>query len=456
MRDPSSFRDPSGVIFRRDGVIFRQVNLTYQEHYDQLVSSGLYAFLSGSGLLVQHEEIQSGQKFTPDGYKILKPELVPFVSYPYEWSFSQLKDAALTTLVIQKNALDFGMTLQDASAFNIQWLRGKPVLIDTLSFLRYDEGQPWIAYKQFCQNFLAPLALMSYKHIGSGLLSRIYLDGIPLDVASALLPVRTRLKPSLAMHIHLHARAQKKFAASPGSGIRRKMRFNRRAFLGLIDSLETAIKQLRWKPGQTDWAEYYNEDPYPPEALADKVEVIKESLEEVGPKSVWDLGANTGMFSRIASDLGINVISFDKDPSVIEQSYLDSVDRNETKILPLLLDPATPSPRIGWASRERMNLEDRGPVDMLFALALVHHLAIAGNVPLAMIAEFFSSLCRWIVVEFVPKDDRQVQRLLAARQDVFPCYTHEGFEKAFGQFFEIRSKHRLRGSERTIYVMQKR
>jgi hypothetical protein len=416
----------------------------------------LYDFLSGSGLLVRHEEIQADQKFTPDGYKILKPELVPFVSYPYEWSFSQLKDAALTTLAVQKNALDFGMTLQDASAFNIQWLRGKPVFIDTLSFLRYQEGEPWIAYKQFCQHFLAPLALMSYKHIGSGLLSRIYLDGVPLDLASAMLPVKTRLKPSMQMHIHLHARAQKKYAASPNSKISRKRWFNRRAFLGLIDSLESTIKQLRWKPGRTEWADYYTEDPYPPEALADKVKIIGDLLEQVGPKDVWDLGANTGRFSRVASDKGIEVVALDQDPSVVEQSYLDSVDRGETRFLPLLLDLTNPSPRIGWASRERMTLEDRGPVDMLLALALVHHLAIAGNVPLAMIAEFFSSLCRWAVVEFVPKADKQVQRLLAARNDVFPCYTPEGFEREFGRFFEMESKHSLRGSERTIYLMRKR
>ena len=170
---PSSFRDPSGFLFFQDGSVYRQVNAIYKENYDHLIGSGLYKALVASGLLVSHEEVGMNYARSDNAYKILKPELIPFVSYPYEWCFSQLKEAALTTLKIQKVALDFGMTLKDSSAYNIQFMKGRAVFIDTISFERYREGQPWVAYRQFCQHFLAPLALMSYRDIRLGRLFRL-------------------------------------------------------------------------------------------------------------------------------------------------------------------------------------------------------------------------------------------------------------------------------------------
>ena len=456
MRLPSSFRDPSGNIFARDGVIFRQVNIAYQEQYDFFMDSGLYDALVNSGLLIRHEEVTLDRIQSPNAYKILQPEPIPFISYPYEWCFSQLKDAALITLDIQKKALEFRMTLKDASAFNMQFFKGKPILIDTLSFQKYQEGEPWVAYRQFCQHFLAPLALMTYQHIGTGQLSQIYIDGIPLDMASTMLPMRTHLKPSIEIHIHLHARLQTRYAGKPSTNTRLKGRFNLRSFQGLIDSLETAVKKLRWHPPRKEWLEYYDHDSYSAEALNDKIDVVTSFLQQVKPKTVWDLGANTGLFSRLASDMGIETISFDRDPAVVDRNYLTAVNGKETKVLPLLLDLTNPSPRIGWANRERMNLFDRGPVDMLFALALIHHLAIAGNVPLNMIAEFFSQVCTWAIVEFIPKSDKNAEQLLAFREDVFPTYTQEHFEKEFGSFFQLEVKRTLRNSERTLYLLRKR
>lgn len=198
---PGSFRDPSGFIFFENGSLYRQVNIVYRENYDQLINSGLYETLVRLGLMVSHEEVDLHYARTNSAYRILKPALIPFISYPYEWCFSQLKDAALTTLEIQKKALDFGMSLKDASAYNIQFLDGKPVFIDTLSFEKYEEGQPWVAYRQFCQHFLAPLALMCFSDVRLNQLLRIYPDGIPLDLASCLLPLRTFLKFSLLSHI---------------------------------------------------------------------------------------------------------------------------------------------------------------------------------------------------------------------------------------------------------------
>jgi hypothetical protein len=248
-RPPGSFRDPSGSIFSEQGLIFRTVKHGYRDQYDHLIDSGLYDELAQSALLVRHEEVDTESWRTLDVYKVLKPEVIPFVSYPYEWSFSQLKDAALSTLDVQKKALEFGMSLKDSSAYNIQFLRSRPIHIDTLSFEKYQQGEPWVAYRQFCQHFLAPLALMSYKHIGAGQLSRVYIDGVPLDLASALLPKRTQLRPAMQMHIHLHGRLQKKFAAKTDVNIRRQGSFGLHAFQDLIDSLESGVKGLRWRSG---------------------------------------------------------------------------------------------------------------------------------------------------------------------------------------------------------------
>ena len=453
-RIQSSFRDPIGHVFTREGTILRQVNLAYQEQYDHLVSSGLYDELVNSGVLVPHEELELESSDALGVYKILKPEQVPFISYPYEWSFSQLKDAALTTLAIQKITLDFGMTLKDSSAFNIQFFRGRPLLIDTLSFEKLREGEPWAAYRQFCQHFLAPLALIRYKHVGAGQLSRNYIDGVPLDLASALLPNRSHIKPSMQMHIHLHSRLQSRFADKPDANVKRKGTFSLSAFRGLVDSLESAVSKLRWRAGSTEWTGYYDGDSYSPEAMTDKIETVDGFLREVEPKSVWDLGANTGLFSRLASDRGIETVSFDQDPAAVESNYLTTVSQKETNHLPLVLDLTNPSPRIGWANRERMDLVDRGPVDMLFALALIHHIAIGNNVPLILVAEYFRSLSTWVIVEFVPKSDKQVARLLATREDVFPTYNEEHFEAQFERYFEIKSKHKINSSDRTLYLLR--
>jgi len=187
----SSFRDPSGFVFWQDGAIYRQINTIYKEDYDRLMTSGLHKALVEEGLIVSHEEVALQSAAPQVAYKVIRPDQVPFISYPYEWSFSQLKGAALATLRIQRKALDFGMSLKDCSAYNMQFMKGKPVFIDTLSFEKYQEGSPWVAYRQFCQHFLAPLALMSHRDSRLGQLLRIHLDGVPLDLASKLLPRRT-------------------------------------------------------------------------------------------------------------------------------------------------------------------------------------------------------------------------------------------------------------------------
>jgi len=461
-RVPGSFRDPSGYLFWHESKLLRTVHTSYQKHFEWLTSSGLYKKLTEQKLLIPHKGTalrpdvsQNLPNHTMEGrtFAIIQPELIPFISYPYEWSFSQLKDAALTTLAIQKTALEYGMQLKDASAYNIQFKDGKPIFIDTLSFELYDEGKPWIAYKQFCQHFLAPLALMAHTDIDLNKLFRIYIDGVPLHLASKLLPFKTHFKPSLKLHIHLHAKAQKKYEDTTDHK-KTNRKVSKTAIKGLIDNLENTVKALSWKPEGTEWAEYYTDDSYNKVAFANKKEIIKSFLQEVQPETVWDLGGNDGTFSRLAT-VNASVVSFDIDPASIEKNYLHAKKHNETNILPLLLDLTNPSPGIGWHHQERSSLAERGPVDLVMGLALIHHLAISNNVPLSKIAHFFSKLGNNLIIEFVPKSDKKVKKLLATRADIFPEYTEKSFEEIFSDYFEIVRKEAITDSDRTLYLMKK-
>jgi hypothetical protein len=447
-----SFRDPSGFIFWHQGRLYRQVNRSYREHYDLLIQSGLYQELSAAGFLVRHEESGPEPAQTADCYKILQPVAVAFISYPYEWSFSQLKDAALLTLKIQKIAIEHGMSLKDASAYNIQFVQGKPLLIDTLSFEKYVEGRPWAAYRQFCQHFLAPLALMARRDVRLNQLSRIFLDGIPLDLASRLLPVGTHFTFSLLSHIHLHARAQKHYQDKPLKSPENKLR--RFSFLALIDSLASAVAGLRWQPRGSEWADYYEHSNYSPGAVEFKRKCVDDFLQALKPSQVWDIGANTGLFSRLASARQIPTLSLDIDPAAVEMNYCQGRREEDRFLLPLVGDITNPSPGIGWGNNERMSLLDRGPADTVLAMALVHHLAISNNLPLARIAALFSELCRTLIIEFIPKEDSQVQRLLATREDIFPDYCTPGFEKEFGNFFSVERCEKIAQSGRSLYLLK--
>ena len=452
----ASFRDPSGFLFTRDGVLYRQVNQIYAEDYKKLMDSGLYAKLVKAGLLIPHAEVELEAADPILAFKVLRPERVPFISYPYEWSFGQLKDAALATLSIQKRALKLGMSLKDASAYNIQLVGGKPTLIDTLSFEIYKEGEPWVAYRQFCQHFLAPLALMAYRDIRLSQLLRVYIDGIPLDLASALLPGRTRWIIGLASHIHLHASAQKRYADVAVSEKRAGRKLSKDALVALIESLQVTVRKLEWNPAGTEWADYYAANNYTDAAFEHKKVLVGDWLSRIEAKTVWDLGANTGIFSRVAAEAGAYVVSSDIDPAAVEVNYRLVKEKKEQNLLPIVLDLTNPSPAIGWNNLERDSFLQRGPADATLALALVHHMAISNNVPLVRVAEFFAACGEWLIVEFVPKSDSQVQKLLRSRLDIFSDYTQSGFEQTFGQFFNIKESSAVRDSQRWLYLMQQK
>ncbi len=456
---PASFRDPSGFVFRHQGTIYRQVNQAYRESLAQLVDSGLYQRLVESGWMIAHQVVAGPIADDRSAHCILKPEPLGFLSWPYEWCFSQLKDAALTTLDIQLAALDHDMVLKDASAYNIQFQQGRPLLIDTLSFEPYREGQVWAGYRQFCQHFLAPLLLMARRDVRMSQLMKVHIDGVPLDLASRLLDRRSWLRPGILMHLHLHARVQARYAAANESAHQpasKPRKLSKTGLVGIVSGLKNLIAGLDWTPAGTEWADYYQATNYSDDAFRTKRQLIEAYLGEIQPARVWDLGANTGVFSRLASARGIETVAFDIDPAAVEISYRQVRKRGEGHLLPLVMDLTNPSPALGWNCRERDSLIDRGPVDCAMALALIHHLAISNNVPLAQIATFFARLCRHLIIEFVPKSDSQVQRLLRSRVDIFTQYDRPHFEQAFSDHFTIARSEPVAGSERVLYRMERR
>ena len=450
-RVAGSFRDPAGHVFIAGGALYRQIEPAGREAYERLMKSGLYDALVRARLLVSHEEMGS-----PGGQSLgtlIKPERVPMISYPYEWCFSQLRDAALTTLRAAQMALRFGMVLKDASAFNVQFLRGRPILIDTLSFAP-DAGGPWIAYRQFCRHFYAPLLLSSIVDAHLSRLSQTFIDGVPLPLASKLLPRRTWLRAGPLFHVHLHAKAERRLAGGAPQPVPQSTARGSERISTLLDSLERAVTATDWSP-RGDWAGYYDEQPsYTAEAFNRKKEIVTAWLSRLRPATVWDLGANTGQFAKIAAQSGAFTVAFDLDPACVETLYRDARAREDGTLLPLVSDLTTPSPAIGWANAERTTIEQRGPADTILALALVHHLAIGNNVPLASVADYFSRLGRRAIVEFVPKSDPMVQQMLRAREDVFSAYSADDFERAFGDRFTIVERVTLAPSQRVLYLLE--
>jgi SAM-dependent methyltransferase len=454
-REPGSYRDPSGFVFRRDGILYRQVDQSFADEWAAFESSGLHAALLAKGILIADEPAPLDLAAEPGAVAVIRPEEIGFISYPYEWSFSQLKEAALLTLAAQALAGEHGMTLRDASAYNVQFFRGRPIMIDSLSFERATD-EPWKPYRQFCEHFLAPLALMARRDGRLGLLLRTYVDGIPLDLASKLLPRGTRWSPGLAAHIHLHARAQRQHADEGRDAPPRAVTMSASRRLALLDHLRRTVTGLHLPASGTEWADYADRTSYSDAATVAKESIVREMLVSVGGKRAWDVGANTGRYSAIAAEAGYEVLALDIDWAAVERHHLALRKAGEQRIMPLLADLADPSPAIGWANRERSSLLDRANADVVVALALVHHLAIGRNAPLSMVSDLLARLGPNLVVEFVPKEDPMVKRLLATREDIFPDYTLDGFRAAFGARFAIEEERPVDESTRVIFRMKRR
>jgi len=456
--DPASFRDPSGFVFRRDGSLYRQVQASGAADWTAFRSTGLYERLAADRLIVEHHDQPLELAAVSGSVAVIRPRMIDVISYPYEWSFSQLKEAALLTLELQARALDAGMRLKDASAYNIQLDAGRPILIDSLSFELAAPTEPWPAYRQFCEHFLAPLALIAHRDARCGLMLREFIDGIPLELAARLLPGRTRLNLGLSAHIHLHAGAQRRAANEPppAAGAQKpERRISETGQRALLDSLRRTVEGLRWQPS-SHWSEYASTTSYSDAATASKGEIVREMLASVGGRSAWDVGANTGVYSAMAADAGYRVVAWDQDAASVDAHWRRVRGDGNPAILPLICDLANPSPAIGWALEERSSFLNRGEPDVMLALALVHHLAIGNNVPLPGVARLFARMAPRAIVEFVPKEDPMTRRLLAARRDIFEHYTIDGFREAFGGPFRIVREATVADSPRTIFLLERR
>lgn len=448
----NSFRDPSGFVYKKKGIIYRQINQSYRSTFELFIASGLYTDLVASGDLIPHDMVADEEMQTEQGWRIIRPEHVCFWSYPYEWCFSQLKEAAIMTLRVQQKALKYGMSMKDGSAFNIQFINGKPVLIDSLSFEKFNPAKGWQGFRQFCMHFLAPLALMSMGDHRLGQLLRCNIDGIPLELTSSLLPWKSWLHFSTLFHIHLQVKAERRYLKKT-KVIFGSHTIDARRVVALVKQLESAINRLEVRPSSS-WVDYYATTERQQEALLEKDRVVGTYLAMVAPRTVWDFGANDGRFSRLAAKQSQTVISFDFDLACVEMSYRKCKSAGYTNILPLCLDLTNPSGRMGWGNDETMSLSDRSPTDLILCLALIHHLAIGKNIPFDRVARWLSTLTTHLIIEFVPKCDPMVQRMLRRRDDIFPDYDEKSFELIFSRYFRIIESEKISCTSRMIYLMK--
>lgn len=453
-----SFRDPSGVVFLEEDAAYRKINTCYAQEWDYIASSGFWDYAVANNLVLPFEEAEPAD----DCYKIIKSPLLPFVSYPYEWSFGQYKAAALHTLDVLDASLRFGLVLKDATAYNIQFIGTKPVFIDHLSFEKYEAGKPWKAYLQFCKHFLAPLALMATKGLSCNRLMECWIDGLPLDLTSALLPFKTKFSLNLGIHIHLHSRLQEKYGdARKAKQKIDEINLKNESIQKLSASLRYAINSLSLPSAiKTEWGDYYNDTNYTETAQKAKMDILEKIASENPHKALAvDLGANQGNYSQFLSRYYDTVLALDIDYIAVEKFYQRLVKDNNSKIIPLVFDLGNPSPNIGWANTERMTFSQRCKASYVSALALVHHLVFTAGIPLHKIAEYFSSLLMKdgiLVFEFVPLEDSQVKRLLAARENMWEDYNSSSLKEYFAEYFSLEAEFSIPESARTIYVYKRK
>lgn len=453
--DPSSFRDPDGYVYFEGQECFRSVNQSYKNTYDLFISSGLYHRLLREKLILPFEVVDNDNHL--EGiYKVLKPERLNFISYPYEWCFEHFKDTALICLEIQRISLEYGLTLKDATPYNFQLYESKPVLIDTLSFDIYQEGEPWLPYYQFCKNFLTPLYLMSRVDTSLVRILITQISGIPLSIPAKMFLVKDRLNINLYFHLKLHHKFETKVIKSNKITISNK-KFSKTATLSLIDSLFSSVSNLKLQQQKTLWNEYYSDDKYlNKKYLAEKKEKISALISKINFNTAVDLGANDGFFSRELNQYCGQVISLDFDHNAINVNYTTAKRSKINNLHPLYVDIFNPSPAIGWLNKERTSLISRISGELVCALGLIHHLVVNNNLSFQMLAEFFGKIStKYLLLEYVPKDDANTELILVNKKDVYLGYTTENFEKSFSKVFSVVEKISLYNSKRIIYLFEK-
>lgn len=450
-KHPASYRDPAGFIFKHEENFYRQVNHAYAPHYELLKKSGLYDVLVKEKKILAHTEIN--KNFTGDAqwYTTLLPEQLSFVTYPYEWCFSQWKNAALHTLDLVKTSISHGMILKDATPFNIQFVNGMPVLIDSLSFEKYDASKPWVAYRQFTECFIAPLLLAKYTTAEMLKIFQVYPDGIPLQVISKLLPFKSKFNTNIFLHIHL----PNLLKSNQNSAQEKRVVFTQQKLFSIISNLYSFVSALSLPAAVTKWNNYYDETILSNSYAKAKMEIIKNWLADSPAQTVLDIGTNTGLFAVAAAESGKFTIAVDADVACIDNLYNECRQKRISNLIPLCIDITNPSPAIGWANAERPSFAGRMKTDLTMALALVHHLAIGKNIPFQKMAETFSGFSPFLIIEFVPKSDPKVQLLLQQREDIFNAYSEAFFLEAFLTEFTVIKKEAVPGTERVLFLMKK-
>ena len=387
----------------------------------------------------------------PEAALFVEHPRLPFVSYCYEWPFEMLKAAALLYLDVLLIALDSGYILKDASPYNVQFRGPRPLLIDVSSFAEHQPGQPWAGYNQFCRLFLNPLLLQSLTGVRFQSWLRGSLEGIEPADLSRLLSWRDKLRPRILSHVVLQAWLERKFGRSRElSQDTVQPRISIKGLRALVSGLKNTIAGLKYRGGSSAWLGYELNSPYDAEDQTAREAFVKRALQRNNPTNVWDLGCNTGRYSLLAAEYARNVVAFDRDPDTLDLLYRRAAF-GSPNVLPLVMDLLDPSPERGWGQAERKGIIQRGPADMVLALALVHHIAITGNVPLLNMMEWLARVAKAGVIEFIPKEDPALKALMRWRTDIYDGYSSSHFEESLTKHFQIMDKCRLPRSGRVLY-----
>lgn len=457
IRHSASFRDPAGYVFKKNGEIFRAIDSSFSSDWEAIVGSGFFDDREVADSVVPFSEVEP----IDGAWKTVQAEVVPFVSYPYEWCFSQLRDAGLLTLMLLEKALDYGLVMKDASAYNVLFDGRRPVFIDLLSFQRRVPDTPWVAYRQFCMHFLAPLSLTALVDVRLGSLSKQWVGGIPLDLACKPLPFRAWTKLGLLWHLFLHAKMELKHGGAEASARKaKKIKVRDDAIRHIAGNLRSVISRLRLPKRETEWSDYYHDTNYTESAAVFKAEFVKRTASSVGAGELAvDLGANTGKYSKILAAHFRTVVAADVDPLAVERHYLHLKANGPDNILPLVIDLANPSPSIGWECSERDSFMARTSADLATALALIHHITFTMEIPLERSAHFFAELVRQdglLLLEFVPMQDSQMKRLLAIRDVAHVDYSIEVLRTCYSKHFIEVEWAAIPESERSLHVFKRK
>ncbi|MCX6299879.1 MAG: hypothetical protein NTY72_12400 [Bacteroidetes bacterium] len=450
-----SYRDYAARVVKKEDGFYRYIFLEYKAEYEHLMQSGLYEELIQKELLIEHKEIQI-EIDDPKVYKLLYPTQIAFQSYPFEWSYKQWIKAILAYLKINHIALKYGMILKDATPYNIYLTEGKAVMFDTSSFMFFKKNDNWIAYRQFCETFLSPIVLMHYNGAEWSKLTIAELRGLHLNFVSKQLPLKSWFNLTTLINIHLHSRYYGKINTT-----KNELKKNKGFTVEKLKSLHQMIFKTitNWVEPYlyaNKWADYYENDIESEEYLEDKETTIRKWLETTKPKSVIDLGANTGKFSFIAAEYAELVIALEADDNCVDKIEKCIVENKINNIVAIIGNLTEPSPTLGLLNNETESIYFRANSEMALALAITHHLYITNKMCFDQIAAILNKFCsKYLIVEFIEIDDKRVQKLLENNHTNQKDYTESNFIKSFGSYFKILEIKKIHNSNRSIILMEK-